>query len=92
MFESKEKFVSRMQWIPITLGIVWIVLLFYVATGAPGYPSETNGAVYPVTYKSKTVYLTLTEEVLICGSAIGMVVSLFTLQMISSYYWKESDK
>lgn len=92
MFESKEKFVTYMQWIPIALGIVWLVLLFYVAFEAPGYPSETTGAVYPVTYKSKTVYLTLIEEILICGSAIGAPLSAFLLQMISSYYWKEDDK
>ncbi len=91
-FRSKEKFVNYMQFIPITFGVIWIVLLFYIAYEAPIHPDEAKGRIYPVTVKSRTAYLTLIEEILICGSAIAAPVSVLALILISSHYWKDSDE
>ena len=82
--KDKEKLIKYAQILPVIFLIIWIVMLFYIAYEAPTYADEVKGKIYPVTLKSKTVYLSLTEEILICGSTLGMVGTLLTLQIISA--------
>lgn len=64
---------------------------YYVEYIAPKYPDDINGRTYAVNAKSGTAYLTLTEELLICGSAVLGPVSVLTLILISNYYWKDEE-
>ena len=84
MLKDEKKFAARTKFIPIIFFIVWIIMMLYTAYEAPSYPDEGNGNIYAVTIKSKTVYLTLTEEILMCGSILGAVLSFAVLQITSS--------
>ncbi len=68
----------------IILGIflvIWVMLLNYRAFLAPTYPDEADGRVYTSNEHGKTVYLTLTEEILMYGSFIGFGVTFIVLQV-----------
>ncbi|MBA2620903.1 MAG: hypothetical protein H0U87_06860 [Acidobacteria bacterium] len=70
----------------IILGIfavTWIMLLNYTAFLAPTYPDEAVGRIYTSNQHGKTVYLTLTEEILTYGSIIGFAITFIVLQIVT---------
>ena len=92
LFKDKETFINYTQIIPAVFGIIWVIMLFYASYEAPIYSDELNGRIYSVTIKSRTAYLTLTENILLCASPIAAFSSMLILQLISSHYWKDGDE
>ena len=82
-FKDREQFINYAQFIPLTFLVIWILSFAYVLYSAPSYPDEISGRIYVITIKSKTIYISLFEEILVCGSAIGMALSFVILQAVA---------
>ncbi len=82
-FKNKEKVSFYGHIILGVFLVVWIMLLNYRSFLAPTYPNEADGRVYIENEHGKTVYLTLTEEILMYGSFIGFSLTFILLQIIT---------
>jgi hypothetical protein len=91
-FKDKEQFINYAQFIPITFLLVWILSFAYVLYSAPSYPNEIEGKIYAMSIKSKTIYLSLIEEILFYGSILAFFLSMLTINLISSHYWKDGKE
>jgi len=84
-FKDREQFINYAQFIPITFLLIWILSFAYVYYSASSFPDEFNGRIYSISYKGKSIYISLIEQILIIGSTIGFVLSFVVVQAISIF-------
>jgi hypothetical protein len=61
----------------------------YVLYSASSNPNEIEGKIYVMSIKSKTIYLSLIEEIVVYGSILAFFLSMLTIRLVASLYWKD---
>jgi hypothetical protein len=91
-FKDRRQFMNYAQFIPGTFLIIWILSFAYVLYFAPSYPNEIEGKIYAMSIKSKTIYISLIEEIFVYGSILAFFLSMLAINLVASHYWKDEKE